>query len=156
MYIWRLGAGSADEHPHLMSRQKRLYDSPCLLHRLQRRGYSELYLFFLILSRIIPFRSVVIPRGDNRRFRFRQNLILSHADNAHVSEANNIYPKIFIVLLFQFISILLKKNRYLTSNIELYFFTYSFQNCSSLSRSSVPSSLRKQPIIASITVLTPL
>lgn len=80
----------------------------------------------------------------------------SHADNAHVSEANNIYPKIFIVLLFQFISILLKKNRYLTSNIKLYFFTYSFQNCSSLSRSSVPSSLRKQPIIASITVLTPL
>lgn len=92
MYIWRLGAGSADEHPHLMSRQKRLYDSPCLLHRLQRCGYSELYLFFLILSRIIP-------RGDNRRFRFRQDLILSHADNAHVSEANNIYLKIFIVLL---------------------------------------------------------
>ena len=69
MYIWRLGDGSADEHPHLMSRQKRLYDSPCLLHLLQRCGYSELYLFFLILSRIIP-------RGDNRRFRFRQDLIL--------------------------------------------------------------------------------
>lgn len=91
IYIWRAGVSSTDKHPHLMSRQECLYDSFCL-HRLQRCGYSEPYLFFLILSRIIP-------RGDNRRFRFRQDLILSHADNAHVSEANNIYLKNFIVLL---------------------------------------------------------
>ncbi len=74
-----------------MSRQECLYDSFCL-HRLQRCGYSEPYLFFLLLSRIIPG----VTTGGSGSGRISS---FSHADNAHVSEANNIYLKIFIVLL---------------------------------------------------------